>query len=585
MNVSIFARLFRESGSPVLNNRGLLLFGLVCLLLFPGAVHAGDLLGHLQSAESAEYPVWLLFILIAAGTLISEDLTCVTAGLLAANGAISFFTGVAACFTGILFGDLSLYFAGRIFGREIIKYRPFRWMLNPESLEASAERFKHTGILAVFVSRFIPGSRIPVFVAAGVLRISFRRLLFFFVLACLIWTPLLVGLSMKIGDQLMGWLTAYSRAIWIIIPVLALIIWLAAELVLPLFNRRGRRLVRGKWQRLTQWEYWPLWIFYIPVVFYVLWLAVKHRSVTLFTAANPGMPAGGGVIGESKSEILSNLNAGQCDVVASFELIQPHVSQEEQMDRIRAFQEATGTLYPLVCKPDKGQRGRGVAVVRNEEQLNQYLQNHEEPFLVQEYVQGTEYGVFYVRHPGEENGRIISITEKFFPFVIGDGKHTLEELILNEAPLLAMARYYFQFNHARLFDVIPEGERVQLIDLGTHCRGAVFGDARKLINERLEQVFDKISASYEGFYFGRYDVRVSSKDDFAAGHGFKIIELNGVTSEVTHIYEHGYPLRQAYNDLFEQWRLAYEIGGQNIKLTGSAHLGLAGLVNLLTQEK
>ena len=39
-----------------------------------------------------------------------------------------------------------------------------------------------------------------------------------------------------------------------------------------------------------------------------------------------------------------------------------------------------------------------------------------------------------------------------------------------------------------------------------------------------------------------------------AGHGFKIIELNGVTSEATHIYHPGTPLTQAYGVLMTQWR-------------------------------
>lgn len=72
----------------------------------------------------------------------------------------------------------------------------------------------------------------------------------------------------------------------------------------------------------------------------------------------------------------------------------------------------------------------------------------------------------------------------------------------------------------------------------------------------LLRSIDTISATYDGFYFGRYDIRTPSVDEFQAGRNFKIVELNGVTSEVTHIYQPGSSLRNAYRDLRRQWRIA-----------------------------
>ncbi len=43
----------------------------------------------------------------------------------------------------------------------------------------------------------------------------------------------------------------------------------------------------------------------------------------------------------------------------------------------------------------------------------------------------------------------------------------------------------------------------------------------------------------------------------------KIIELNGVTSEATHIYDPKLSLFDAYGVLFRQWRIAFEIGDLN----------------------
>jgi hypothetical protein len=103
-----------------------------------------------------------------------------------------------------------------------------------------------------------------------------------------------------------------------------------------------------------------------------------------------------------------------------------------------------------------------------------------------------------------------------------------------------------------------------LVELGTHCRGAMFLDGGWVLTPELEERFDAISRGFDGFNFGRFDVRVHGGiDAFRAGCGFKIIELNGVTSEATHIYHPGTPLMMAYRVLMRQWRIAFEIGAEN----------------------
>src|ERR1700712_4805979 len=73
-------------------------------------------------------------------------------------------------------------------------------------------------------------------------------------------------------------------------------------------NRRAFRMLRAKWHRFTHFEFWPWWVFYAPVIGYVIFrLVPKFRSLTVFTAANPAIPAGG-LLGESKSLILRALD-------------------------------------------------------------------------------------------------------------------------------------------------------------------------------------------------------------------------------------------------------------------------------------
>jgi carbamoylphosphate synthase large subunit len=92
-----------------------------------------------------------------------------------------------------------------------------------------------------------------------------------------------------------------------------------------------------------------------------------------------------------------------------------------------------GLSLPVVAKPDLGCRGVGVKLVRTAEDLQAYLDSFPRgaAYLLQRLVPHEgEAGVFYVRRPGQTRGRIVSITLKYFPHVIGDGKRTLRELIL-----------------------------------------------------------------------------------------------------------------------------------------------------------
>ena len=104
---------------------------------------------------------------------------------------------------------------------------------------------------------------------------------------------------------------------------------------------------------------------------------------------------------------------------------------------------------------------------------------------------------------------------------------------------------------------------MQLVEIGTHCRGSIFLDGSEIKTDALAAAIDALAKGFEGFYFGRFDIRTPSLSDFQAGRNFKVVELNGVTSEATNIYDPRNSLLTAYRVLFEQWRIAFEIGTQN----------------------
>ena len=320
---------------------------------------------------------------------------------------------------------------------------------------------------------------------------------------------------------------------------------------------------------------------YPPVAAYIGYLAVRHRSATVFTAANPAIEAGG-FVRESKHEILRGL-AGAGDFVARSCLIAGWLPATEKLMVATNFMATHGLSLPVVIKPNCGQRGSGVLVVRSYSDLVAGLARSRVDTIVQEFVPGPEFGVFYYRRPGETTGHIFSITDKRMPAVAGDGVRTLEELILDDERAVCAARLYCDRFRHRLAEVPGPGDVIPLAELGTHCRGAMFLDGCRLETTALAERFDAIAKGFDGFYFGRFDVRAEGGiEAFQAGRGFKIVELNGVTSEATHIYDPGCSLVEAYRVLMRQWAIAFEIGAEN-RRRGAAVASVRTLLRLVRE--
>ncbi len=531
--------------------------------------------GHVKGIAAV-----ILLLLLAAATLVSEDLACIGAGLLVARGAIGFGPASIACFAGILGGDLLLYLAGRWLGRPAVERVPLRWFLDRDALARGTELFEARGLSIVLTSRFLPGTRLPTYLAAGVLRVGFWRFASLSAIAVALWTPLLVGLAAIFGE---GFRALFGDVQQHLIPTLALLLALYAlvHLALAAATWRGRRLLLSRWRRLTRWEFWPMWAFYPPVLLYIGWLALRHGGLRLITCVNPAMP-GSGLAGERKSEIFAALERGT-DRLAPFRLLPAAPTVEERVQRARDAMNDLSLSFPVVLKPDIGERGSGVAIIPDVAALERYLAGTPDPVILQEYVPGIEAGVFYYRIPGEPRGHVFAITEKRFPSVTGDGQADLERLILSDDRAVSSARFFLARHRNRLEEVPRAGVTVPLVELGTHCRGSAFFDGARFRTGALEDAVDRVSRGYEGFWFGRYDVRAPSWEALQQGE-FKVIELNGATSEATSIYDPANSLLTAYRTLFRQWAILFEIARRN-RAAGARPATWREIFNLLRQHR
>lgn len=517
-------------------------------------------------------------LLIASATLASEDLTCIATGVLIAQGRLGFLSGTLACLFGIFVGDILLFLIGRIVGRPALGWRVLRDYVSDESVRKASSWLSERGMAVIFLSRFTPGLRLPTYFAAGLLPTHFWSFTGYFLVASAVWTPLLVGSTALFGDEVMRRTLARGRENAVAFGVVLGVAILALRLLRALMTFSGRRRLVGFMKRKVRWEFWPPWVAYLPLIPYFVYLSIRHRSLTLFTAANPGIPTGG-FLGESKSDILANLSRAG-GAVAEYSLICGDLEPRARYRAARQFMKTHGLTFPVVLKPDVGERGAGVAVIRSQQEMQAYMALATGETIIQEYVGGAEFGIFYYRFPNESKGQILSITEKRFPTVDGDGESTLEELILRDPRAVCMTAAYMRQSRCPMDYVPAAGESVRLVELGSHCRGAVFLDAGACRTNALEDAIDRIGQAHPGFYFGRFDIRTPSLEALQQGHSLKVIELNGVAAEPTHIYDPAVSLCEAYRVLFEQWRLAFEIGAMN-RVSGAMPMRLGALLRVV----
>lgn len=526
---------------------------------------------HSDFARIGEFSPVLVFFIFFFGTFVSEDAACLAAGALAGQGRISFALGVSACFAGIFVGDILLYWIGRIFGWRVVETGIFRRFVSKRSISEASAWLEKRGASAVFLSRFLPGLRLPTYLAAGFLRTDFWKFSLYFLIAALVWTPILVGSA--------GYASGTFLSGGLIVEVVALFV--VVRLIFHFASWKNRRMFVGRIKRILNWEFWPIRVFYFPVVLYVLFLSLKHRSLTVFTCANPGIPSGG-FVGESKNDIYIGLgtNSESLPYLLKHTLLNSVVSAEQNLVTARQFIKENSLSYPVVLKPDAGERGNGVKIVQDEIELGFHIREIEIDHVLQEFFDGEEASIFYYRYPEQKKGEIFSITEKEFPVLCGDGRSDLEKLILRDRRAVCLAKSYFSQNSSRL-DLVPgKDEQVQIINIGTHSMGAIFLDGGWLQTELLLEKIDSIARGFKGFYFGRFDIRARSFDDLQHGENFRVVELNGVTSESTNIYDPKFSLIDAYRILFRQWAIAFEIGSQNRKL-GATPTSVRKLASLI----
>lgn len=353
----------------------------------------------------------------------------------------------------------------------------------------------------------------------------------------------------------------------------------------PALPRAGRA---GSERTVSFFEFWPGWLFHAPIFAQAVGLALRHRSATLLTAANPAIESGG-LCGESKFAILEPLIGPEralCARTAALRLGPAPGETSADVAAAEAAMAGADLIYPIVAKPDIGCNGAGVRRIADRAALAAYLARYprNETVLLQELIEFEhEAGLFYIRHPDQARGRITSVTLKFQPFVTGDGRSSLRALVLADPRAGRVPHLYLPRLGARADAVPRQGERVALVFVGNHCRGSIFRDGTDHVTPALSEAVERLARALPEFHFGRFDVRYASPAALARGEGFRVIEVNGVGAEATHVWDPRTTLRAAWRAQFFHYREAWRIGAA-MRARGARPTGLAALWRLWRRQ-
>jgi membrane protein DedA with SNARE-associated domain len=204
------------------------------------------LLKHFQDSPLSLWGPFFVLLLCGLGLPVPEDIVLVAAGALGEIDGRSWMEVSALMYAGVMAGDSTIFLAGRFFGG---KLRTARWFQRyfSEKKQAKVENlFDRYHSWVLFIGRFLPGLRAPIFFTAGSTRVRFLKFFLFDGLAALISVPFFVWLGhwlwAKFKDDIAELDRALSRTHSYSLMVAALI-----ALVALLFLIRKIRNSRTAW--------------------------------------------------------------------------------------------------------------------------------------------------------------------------------------------------------------------------------------------------------------------------------------------------------------------------------------------------
>lgn len=311
-------------------------------------------------------------------------------------------------------------------------------------------------------------------------------------------------------------------------------------------------------KRIYYYEYWPFWIFYLPAFFYWPILGIKAKTLLYFTSINRCMNFGGTFL-SSKYGYLKYLPQQYIPVSCI-------VNRQMTINGIKKQLKSYNLSYPIIAKPDIGERGKSVLKIQNDTQLSEYFENASyQTFILQEYIDyPIELGILYYREI-DGRGKITSIGLKKFCTIIGNGRSTLGKLIAKNPRICGRKKQLEEKFQNQWDKVLKLGEKILIEPIGNHNLGTTFLNGNRTYSREMMQWIDHTASMIPNFDYGRFDLRISDWESFRNKNGIKVLEINGVNSEPIHIYSPKFGLINAYREIFKHMNIIHRLSMHQIK--------------------
>ena len=310
------------------------------------------------------------------------------------------------------------------------------------------------------------------------------------------------------------------------------------------------------------WNFCPWPVQFLPVI------TKFFRNWGKINAVNPALSGFSGLMGMSKIEMNKRLAEKFRPRNLFFKTLPKSREILEQK-----FMEKYGELpnYPVILKPNVGERASGVNFVRAD-QIDEFLAGNQDltEIIFEEFIETElEFGLSWIRNPHTEELEILSLVQKKTPRILGDGQKTLRELILEKCAELNLdksreKKILAGFSAEDLSEkVVGEKNivRTASVSYGTSFQKINLSSAEE---ENLIKLIPQLLENFAGIFAGRFDLKANNLDELLQGK-CKILEMNGVGGTPLEIYDNALSIPERYEVLFNYFSKVLEIADQNIR--------------------
>jgi membrane protein DedA with SNARE-associated domain len=548
-----------------------------------------------------DYSWMAQFFTLVILPLAHEDLAIILGAYLVVNNVMPVGIVVLCIYGGMVVSDFALYFIGA--GARRLPWLT-RWAVDDRVRDVAATLQRDLfGLVAL--CRLVPGVVFIGFIACGWTRVPLARFAVASLVVSAFYLPLMLYLAVVFGDALddhVGWWAWPALVVGLagidlvrrrIFAFQGMTGAASSAGAAPGSNLRSLPALTGKPDKVPLVDRIPLALFYLPLTLTWLRFALRHRSLTLPSIANPRLPSAGRR-GEAISDYLNDIAASDRAAVAEFIVVTRSAEPRTlfaDLERVRHALGEAGLSFPLVAKPDIRCQGYGVRRIDDVQALRDYLDTFPggARLILQRFVPFRgEATVIYARLPGADSGRIVSLTFHHCPYVIGDGKASVRQLIRRDKRAHLKTR--LQLGDAGYepppdpaLDRIPDCGEVVAVAVNSEPSDAQRRDACRHITAALEARFDAIAMGMSEFHYGRFDLRFGSVDELKRGENFAIVGMSGVGAVSIDACDPRLPITEVYRRLIDQQRIMFLIGERN-RARGFRPVGCADFLKFIVRR-